>query len=123
NLIRLALDGSQKDDRIHALDSLGKYAATEAIPAMRTSFLRDISADVREAAAFALARVGDVESVETFVRMLRRRAEDPSAAKIGAYALGILGDVRGIDALLEAYADGWQPGIVAEAMREIGGAA
>jgi hypothetical protein len=35
----------------------------------------------------------------------------------------MLGDVRGVDELLRAYADGWQPGILAEAMRRVGPAA
>jgi hypothetical protein len=61
--------------------------------------------------------------VDAFVRMLRARATDNARAKIGAYALGILGDARGIDELLEAYAEGWQPGIVAESMRALCGAA
>jgi HEAT repeat protein len=121
--VNTVLNASQKDDRIRALHALGEGGYVEAIPAMRASFFGDISGDVREAAALALAKVGDVESVDAFVRMLRGRAENPSEAKIGAYALGILGDVRGIDELLRAYAEGWQPGILAEAMRQVGAAA
>lgn len=121
--VNMVLNGSQKDDRMRALRALGDGGYVEAIPAMRASFLGDVSGEVREAAAFALARVGDVESVDVFVRMLKRRAVNPMEGKIGAQALGVLGDVRGIDELLRAYAEGWQPGIVAEAIRQIGAAA
>src|SRR6185437_15017137 len=90
---------------------------------LRASFAGDVSSSVREAAAYALAEVGDVESVDTFVAMLRNRANDHENANVGAYALGKLGDVRGIEALLEAWAEGWQPAIVADAVRQIGTAA
>jgi HEAT repeat protein len=87
---------------------------------MRASLDRDVSAEVREAAAYALAWLGDVDSVDTFVQLLRQRASSNKDAKVGAHVLGILGDARGIDELLAAYAEGWQPGIVADAMRAIG---
>jgi hypothetical protein len=114
------LSGSTKEKRIGALRKMVELAHADAIPYIRASFYGDISGDVREEAAYALGRIGDVESVDTFVRMLRARANDNEQAKIGAYALGYLGDVRGLDELLAAYAEGWQPGIVADAIRQIG---
>ncbi|HEY7375040.1 MAG TPA: HEAT repeat domain-containing protein [Polyangia bacterium] len=120
-LVRAVVHGSQKDERIRALRALGERAAVAAIPAMRASLGRDLSFDVREAAAYALAQLGDVDSVDTFVQLLRQRASGSSReAKVGAHVLGVLGDARGIDELLAAYAEGWQPGIVADAMRAIG---
>ncbi|MBS2029326.1 MAG: HEAT repeat domain-containing protein [Deltaproteobacteria bacterium] len=122
-LMERAVQASTKDERINAIRQLADQGAVEAIPYLRASFGGDVSGSVREAAAYALAEVGDVESVDTFVAMVRNRANDDEQAKIGAYALGKLGDVRGIEALLEAWAEGWKPVIVADAMRQIGTAA
>ncbi|MBI4951180.1 MAG: HEAT repeat domain-containing protein [Myxococcales bacterium] len=123
DLVSEAFDASHKEERSAALRRLADLGAIEAIPAMRASLLGDISGEVREAAAFALARVGDIESVDTFLRLLRSRAADPANAKVAAQALGLLGDVRGIEELLVAYAEGWQPGVVADALRQLGLAA
>lgn len=117
------LSGSTKDDRIAACRALVALGHVEAIPFLRASFAGDVSGEVREQAAYALAQIGDVESVDTFVRMLRERGQHQAQAKVGAYSLGYLGDVRGVDELLAAYAEGWQPGIVADAIRQIGTAA
>jgi hypothetical protein len=117
------VSASNREERVRAAGEAADKGMVEAIPALRASFAADVSGDVREAAALALGRLGDVESVDTFVRMLRRRREDAQAAKTGAYSLGWLGDVRGIDALLDAWAEGWQPMIVSEAMTHIGTAA
>lgn len=122
-LVDAALNTPTKEEREKALKQLAEDAYVEAIPAMRLSFAGDISGDVREQAAYALARVGDIDSVERFVRMLRSRAADPGQAKVAGYALGMLGDLRGVHELLAAWAEGWQPGIVAEAVRQVGSAA
>lgn len=119
-LARTALNASQKDERTKALRAIAQRSHVEAIPAVRASFAGDVSGDVREEAAYALATLGDVESVDTFVQMLRHRARDAASAKVGAYALGTLGDVRGVDELLAAYAEGWHPAILAEAIRRVG---
>jgi hypothetical protein len=117
-----ALNAASKDDRVAALRQLAGEAHVEAIPAMRTSFAGDISGDVREEAAYALARIGDIDSVERFVRMLRARETQPAQAKVAARALGELGDLRGVHELLAAWAEGWHPAIVAEALRQVGSA-
>jgi len=111
------------EERSKALGLLGSRALLDAIPAMRASFARDVSSAVRSAAAHALASVIDVESTGAFVRLLQQRDSRSAEAKTAAHALGKLGDVRGLDELLRAYAEGWQPGIVAEAVREFGPAA
>ncbi len=117
------LDGNHKESRIGAARTLAEQGFVEAIPLLRASFVGDVSGDVREASAHALGMLGDTESLETFVAMLKGRATDHQSAKQGAYALAHLGDVRGIEALLDAWADGWLPAVVAEAMRHIGMAA
>jgi HEAT repeat protein len=117
------LDAGTKDARAAAAAALAQGGFVEAIPHLRASFLGDVATDVREAAALALGELGDAESVDAFVALVARRAEDHQGAKLGAYALARLGDIRGIDALLEAWAEGWQPAIVSEALRQIGLAA
>jgi hypothetical protein len=112
-----------KETRRAAIDALVASGDVEVIPHVRASFFGDVSGDVRERAAYALTELGDVDSVETFLRMLRRRGEDDAHAKLAAYALGFLGDVRGVEALIDAWAEGWKPAVVAEAMRQIGSAA
>ncbi|WP_437527349.1 HEAT repeat domain-containing protein [Sorangium sp. So ce726] len=109
-----------KEERIEALKALSELGDLAALPAFRRAFYADASRDVREEAAYALAQLGDVEMVETFVRMLASRGVDEREAKIAAYALGFLGDVRGLSELLLAYADGYKPGIVADAIRAFG---
>lgn len=109
-----------QEERIEALKALAELGDLAALPALRRAFHADAARAVREEAAHALAQLGDVEMVETFVRMLASRRENAWQAKIGAYALGYLGDVRGLSELLSAYAEGYQPGIVAEAIRAFG---
>lgn len=123
SLVEQVLSAANKETRIAAIDELVKAGSVEAIPYLRASFLADVSGEVRERAAYALAEMGDVDSVDTFLRLLRDRHQDEKQAKIAAYALGFLGDVRGVEELLDAWAEGWKPAIVAEAMRQIGTAA
>ena len=112
-----------RGDAIERLMTLG--GTRLAFPALRTAFLTDPASAVREAAALALAQLGDSEIVERLVSLLARRHEPAgdAGAKLAARALGILGDVRGLDELLAAYAEAWKPGIVAEALRSFGPAA
>ncbi|WP_437688217.1 HEAT repeat domain-containing protein [Sorangium sp. So ce176] len=109
-----------KEERGEALKALAELGDLSALPALRRAFYADAARGVREEAAYALAQLGDVEMVETFVRMLASRGEDEREAKIAAYALGYLGDVRGLSELLSAYAEGYKPGIVADAIRAFG---
>ncbi|WP_437723118.1 HEAT repeat domain-containing protein [Sorangium sp. So ce861] len=109
-----------KEERLDALKALAELGDLAALPALRRAFYADAARGVREEAAYALAQLGDVEMVETFARMLASRGEDDREAKIAAYALGYLGDVRGLSELLSAYAEGYKPGIVADAIRAFG---
>ncbi|WP_437576181.1 HEAT repeat domain-containing protein [Sorangium sp. So ce887] len=109
-----------KEERGEALKALAELGDLAALPALRRAFYADAARGVREEAAYALAQLGDVEMVETFVRRLASRGEDEREAKIAAYALGYLGDVRGLSELLSAYAEGYKPGIVADAIRAFG---
>jgi hypothetical protein len=116
------MSGADKDVRVRSAYLIAEHALVEAIPYLRASFAGDVSRDVRRASALALARIGDTEMLEDYVRMLEDRKSDPDDAKTAAYALGALGDVRGIETLLDAWSEVWQPAIVGEAMREMGSA-
>jgi HEAT repeat protein len=117
------LNAPTKEERIAAIRRLVAMADPDAIPYLRASYAGDVSLDVREEAGLALGQLGDVDSVDLFVRLLRARHENPGYAKIAVRALAEAGDARGIDELLQACADGWQPLLVSEAIRRIGRAA
>lgn len=119
-LIQAVLIAPQKEVRIAAVNQLTSLGAVGAIPALRQAFLCDAARGVREEAALALGLLGDVEMADRFVDMLRRRGTNEPEAKLAAYALGNLGDVRGLHELLAAYAEGYQPKIIAEAIRALG---
>jgi len=117
------LDAGTKEQRARAAELLADAGDVGAIPLLRLSFAGDISDDVRDAAGRALGRLGDAESVETFCTALYARKDRHAAAKTAAYALGYLGDVRAIDALVAAYEAAWLPEVVSESLAAIGSAA
>ncbi len=120
------LDASRWELRAAAIDDLVRLGGSRlALPALRAAFAGDPASAVREAAGLALARLGDTEMVERLVTLLARRHEPAgdAGARMAARALGLLGDVRGLDELLAAYAEAWKPVIVAEALCAFGPAA
>ena len=119
----LLLNGATKDLRKDAVDELVSLGYPEGVPFLRASFQGDVSRDVREQSAYALARLGDTESYDEFAHMLRSRHVDHEIGKVGAYALGHLGDVRGAYELLRAYEDGWLPQITLASIAQVGPAA
>lgn len=114
------LGAPQQDERLAAIDRATGTGDVGAIPSLRVALAGDPAAAVRDAAGRALGLLGDADSVDTFIAALARRAADPAAAITAARALGQLGDVRGIHALLEAYQAAWRPEIVAEALTALG---
>jgi HEAT repeat protein len=115
--LSMVIAGTSKDHRIAAIEALVASAAVEGIPVLRAA-LRDRTAGVRKAAAYALAALGDTLSLDTFVTWLE--GEDHERAKIGAHAIGALGDVRGGSAVLGALARGFSPVIVRETLQLLG---
>lgn len=118
-LAQAALSESTKEARAKAVDALADQGAV-AMPALRQVLYGDPSREVRREAAQALARMGDADVIDRFVLLVQGRSGYDDEAKTAVYALGMLGDVRGAEALLAAFADGWKPGVVAEAMRTLG---
>lgn len=110
------LGAGQKEDRETAAAELARHGSSAAVPALRAAFHTDATADVRAAAAYALANLVDTEMVDSFLRSLAARDERDDEARVAARALGMMGDARGVKALLDAYADGWRPNVVSEAM-------
>ncbi|MBZ4372835.1 HEAT repeat domain-containing protein [Corallococcus sp. AS-1-6] len=118
-LMQAALSETTKDARAAAVALLADLG-TVAMPVLRQVLNSDPAREVRREAAEALARMGDADVLGRFVDMVQGRGHDDVEAKHAVYALGMLGDVRGAEALLLAFADGWKPGVVAEAMRTLG---
>jgi hypothetical protein len=120
DLMDRLLHAGQKDDRENAARQLAERGRRDALPSLRVAYESDATQDVRDAAAIALGRLLDTESADTFVWHLAGRDEDDAAARAAAWALGHLGDVRGIDALVAAWSSGWRPAIVGDAIRAMG---
>jgi hypothetical protein len=109
--------GSAKEDRATAIEALARAASLESIGVIRAA-LRDRTTTVRKAAAYALASLGDTGSLDTFTTWLD--GEDHELAKVGAHAIGYLGDLRGAGAVLAALARGFSPSIVRETLELLG---
>jgi hypothetical protein len=112
-----------QDDRLAALRELEECGDRFALPALRAAAAGDAAGAVRLAALRALGRLADTESVDALVRMLAARAHDEERAKVAAVALGRLGDRRGLAPLLDAFAEGWKPQTVGDALLAMGAAA
>lgn len=117
------INGNDKGTRMQAGRALADNGWVEGIPWLRASMRGDISSDVRESSASALGALGDVESVDTFITMLRNRGTNWEDAKVAAYALASLGDSRAVDEVLDAWAEGWNPSVVTECLRLMRGVA
>lgn len=118
--VNVLVSAPTKDLRAAAVARLVQIGDLSAIPALRQAFVGDAAEAVREEAALGLAMFGDTDMVDTFVAMLSRRGEDDRAAKMAAHALGKLGDVRGLRELLSAFAEGYKPAVLGEALRAMG---
>jgi HEAT repeat protein len=117
SLVSQVLTAASKEDRAAAIAELAGSASIEAIPVIRAA-LRDRTFQVRKAAAYALAALGDTESLDRFVAWMD--GDDHELAKVGAQAIGLLGDLRGAGAILGALARGFSPTTVRESLELLG---
>lgn len=118
------LGSSNAEARKQAMGIAVACGATACLPAIRQVFHADASTVVQREAMLALAALGDAEVVDDLVQLLDARGTgDERDATAAARALGTLGDARGVAALVRACADGWSPGIVAQALSDAGGVA
>lgn len=125
DLVKQLLTASQKEARCKAIEGLVELGHRGALPALRRAYSGDATFDVREDAAYAVARLGDTEMVDTFLTFLKARQEVEirEEVEVAIRALGKLGDVRGLPELLAAYSEGRFVALVADAIRELGAAA
>jgi hypothetical protein len=113
-------DASLSDDRVRLVERLVQSGNRLALPALRAAAAADPAGPVRLAALRALGALCDVESVDALARLLAARDRDEERAKAAADALGLMGDRRGIAPLVDAFADGWKPTVIGEALLAIG---
>ncbi|AGC49165.1 hypothetical protein MYSTI_07893 [Myxococcus stipitatus DSM 14675] len=116
--IHQALTEPTRDARMGAVNELETLGLTQAWPALRQVFYGDPAYEVRHRAAMALAWLGDAEMLDRYLHHVQTRSD--TDAKAAIYALGVLGDVRGAQALLMAFVDGWKSTLVAESLRALG---
>jgi HEAT repeat protein len=111
---------ARRERRAEAAEELAALDDRAVLPALRRAWRGDGAPLVRQAAARALTSLGDASAFDGFVDALVARDADPDLAKTAAYALGALGDVRGIPTLLGALAEGWKPAVTREALAHAG---
>lgn len=128
-----------RDDRVVAtlIAALGKerevavrkaiiYALAHYPQAQTTSalipFLKDKKHELRAAAAYALAEIGDTSSAQAMIEMLQRRGkdEDAFARSQAARGLGRIGSREAVDSLLEALTRDKSQEVRREAARALG---
>ncbi|MDP2345160.1 MAG: SWIM zinc finger family protein [Deltaproteobacteria bacterium] len=117
------VSGRSEGDRQKAAESLAERGDLDAIPALRAVLDETGGPYLFDSCVLALARLGDVESFDVFVDLLSQRGESASNGRVGVQALGALGDIRGVHDLVEAWAAGFEPLLVAAAIQGIGTAA
>ncbi|QSQ12175.1 HEAT repeat domain-containing protein [Myxococcus landrumensis] len=116
--VHQALTEPARDARMGAVNELEALGLTQAWPALRQVFYGDPAYEVRHRAAMALAWLGDSEMLDRYLQRVESRGDTDAKASI--YALGVLGDMRGAQALLRAFVDGWKSTLVAESLRAFG---
>jgi HEAT repeat protein len=123
--IKSLLTESRQEDRCKAVEALVELGHRNALPVLRRVYADEKTLKVREAAAYALARLGDTEMAGAFLKLLAMRGEPEHREEIevAIRALGRLGDVRGLPELLSAYAEGYNVATVADAIKGFGAAA
>lgn len=125
DLVKQLLTAPQKEARCKAIEGLVELGHRGALPALRRAYSGDATFDVRKDAAYAIARLGDTEMVDAFLKLLRARDEHEirEEVEVAIKALGKLGDVRSLPELLAAYMERKCVALVADAIRELGAAA
>jgi len=111
---------SAQADRRKAIEILTKHAAVEAIPAIRTA-LSDRTTAVRKAAALGLAALGDVQSLGVFLGWISAETFDDTL--LGVQALGTLGDIRAVGALVSCLERGRSTAAARDSLALLGPAA
>lgn len=115
-----SLHAANREDRIVALQKLGRDGAIAALPIVRQLAATDPSREVRYAAWAAQALLLDLDAVDQMIERVRARSSNDEAARESAFALGLLGDARSIAPLLDAFEQSWRPATIAESLCAFG---
>jgi HEAT repeat protein len=101
--------------------ALARYPQAQVTSALIPS-LKDKKHELRAAAAYALAEIGDASSAQSLIEVLRRRGkdEDAFARSQAARGLGRIGSRDAVDSLLEALARDKSQEVRREAARALG---
>jgi hypothetical protein len=75
DLVKQLLTASQKEARCKAIEGLVELGHRGALPGASRAYEGDATFDVREDAAYAMARLGDTEMVDAFLKLVRSRQE------------------------------------------------
>lgn len=91
-----ALKHSEWLVRLHAVESLGKMKAPEAVEPLLYLLFNDPDAAVREDAVRALGEIGDARATEFLLKVI----DEPGLRPLAIDALGQIGDVSAVPALI-----------------------
>jgi hypothetical protein len=108
------------ETRAEALAHIVDKGWPAALPHVRRIAATDPSVQVRYRAWYAQAALLDVDAVPVWIAALKSRATDDDAGREALHALAHIGDNRSIAPLLDAFEEGYKPGMVAEALRAFG---
>lgn len=108
------------ETRSAALAQVTDQGCLAALPHVRRIAATDPSAQVRYRAWYAQAALLDVDAVPLWIAALKNRAANDDAGREALHALAHIGDNRSIAPLLDAFEEGYKPGLVADALRAFG---
>ena len=108
------------ETRSEALAHVIDQGCLAALPHVRRIAATDPSSQVRYRAWYAQAALLDVDAVPLWIAALKNRAANDDAGREALHALAHIGDNRSIGPLLDAFEEGYKPGLVADAVRAFG---
>jgi hypothetical protein len=108
------------ETRNEALARVIDQGCLAALPQVRRLAATDPSNQVRYRAWYAQATLLDVDAVPLWISALKNRATDDDAGREALHALSHIGDNRAIAPLLDAFAEGYKPTLLADALRAFG---
>lgn len=108
------------ETRAEALAQIVTQGCLAALPHVRRLAATDPSTQVRHRAWYAQAALLDVDAVPLWIAALKNRAANDDDGREALHALAHIGDNRSIAPLLDAFEEGYKPGLVADALRAFG---
>lgn len=102
-LLELVKKGNEKTTRALAIRALGKLQEKRAIPILRELLQTESDLSVLSAVPFALGRIGDRESTESLIRLLKDTR--PDVRHSAAQGLGWMKDRKAVQPLTDILSD------------------